>query len=247
MAKLNGPLGSKLRGKVGEIVAAKTLGGDTAIRAYQPVVKNPRTQKQVDNRASFTLLSKVAAQLAGVLALNAKKGETQRNAFIRNNFRFVTVEHSNLPDGVDAIAKLPAASVLLTNGGEDISAAISFAAVDGQTNKLKIVDSYTGADNLGIAGAYIELDEMHTIISIRPFTFAASVEDKVIDSPASYRSQSVVAVYRLTSTDENVRAVYEGLLGNDEGEGINITQHSQRYLSMSGAKVSATAHKTPEI
>ena len=33
MAKLNGPLGSKLRGKVGEVVAAKTVGGDSAIAA----------------------------------------------------------------------------------------------------------------------------------------------------------------------------------------------------------------------
>lgn len=247
MAKLNGPLGSKLRGKVGEIVAAKTLGGDTAIRAYQPVVKNPRTQKQVDNRAAFSLLTKVAARVAGVIALNTKKGETQRNAFIRNNYKFVSVDHANLPDGVDSIAKIPAASILLTNGGVDITGDISFAAVQGQTDKLKIVDAYSGADNLGLAGAYVEVNGMEEIMNITPFSFGASVADKVINSPAGTRSQSVVVIYRITSSDENVRAVYNGLAGNDEGDGINITQHTERYLSLSGAQVSATAHVIPSV
>ena len=247
MAKLNGPLGSKLRGKVGEIVAAKTLGGDTAVRSYQPVVKNPRTQKQVNNRASFSLLTKIAAIISDVLALNTKRGETQRNAFIRNNFKFVTVDVANLPDGTSSIAKIPAASILLTNGGVDITADISFAAVTGQTDKLKIVDAYTGADALGIAGAYVEVNGMEEIVSITPFSFAASVSDKVINSPAGNRSTSMVVIYRLTATDENVRAVYEGLAGNEEGAGPNITQHSSRYLKMVGAQVSATAHIVPSI
>lgn len=247
MAKLNGPLGSKLRGKVGEIVAAKTLGGDTAIRAYQPVVKNPRTQKQVNNRASFSLLTKIAATISDVLALNTKKSETQRNAFIRNNFRFVAVDVANLTDGTTAVAKIPAASILLTNGGLDITADISFAAVTGQENKLKIVDAYTGADALGIAGAYVEVNGMEEILNITPFSFAASVTDKVISSPAGTRSTSMLLVYRLTASDESVRAVYEGLAGNEEGEGPNITQHTSRYLKMAGAQVSATAHIVPSV
>ena len=89
MAKLNGPLGSKLRGKVGEVVAAKTVGGVTAIRSYQPVVKNPRTTRQQNSRGRFAAISGLAAKFAMVISIgyaNAASGMKMypRNIFVRD-------------------------------------------------------------------------------------------------------------------------------------------------------------------
>ena len=89
MAKLNGPLGSKLRGKVGEVVAAKTVGGATAIRAYQPVVKNPKTTRQQNSRGRFAATSGLAAKFAKIIGIgyaNVAGGMKMypRNIFVRD-------------------------------------------------------------------------------------------------------------------------------------------------------------------
>lgn len=89
MAKLNGPLGSKLRGKVGEVVAAKTVGGVTAIRSYQPVVKNPKTTRQQNSRGRFAATSGLAAKFAKIIGIgyaNVASGMKMypRNIFVRD-------------------------------------------------------------------------------------------------------------------------------------------------------------------
>lgn len=86
MAKLNGPLGSKLRGKVGEVVAAKTVGGDTAIRAYQPVVKNPNTLRQRSARSKFAKFSKLASVVAQAVGIGYAKAVAGMRMYARNYF-----------------------------------------------------------------------------------------------------------------------------------------------------------------
>lgn len=84
MAKLSGPLGSKLRGKVGEVVAAKTVGGVTAIRSYQPVVKNPNTLRQQMARKKFSTLSGLVAELAEVFGIGYAKANSGSGMYVRN-------------------------------------------------------------------------------------------------------------------------------------------------------------------
>lgn len=84
MAKLNGPLGSKLRGKVGEVVAAKTVGGATAIRAYQPVVKNPKTNRQLCSRGRFAHTSTLAAQFAEAISIGCRNAASSAGMYPRN-------------------------------------------------------------------------------------------------------------------------------------------------------------------
>lgn len=86
MAKLNGPLGSKLRGKVGEVVAAKTVGGDTAIRAYQPVVKNPNTLRQRSARSKFAKFSNLASVVSQAVAIGYAKATSGMRMYPRNYF-----------------------------------------------------------------------------------------------------------------------------------------------------------------
>lgn len=84
MAKLNGPLGSKLRGKVGEVVAAKTVGGDTAIRAYQPVVKNPKTERQQAARNRFAMASGIVACFSTAIQIGYAQAVNGMRMYPRN-------------------------------------------------------------------------------------------------------------------------------------------------------------------
>lgn len=86
MAKLIGPLGSKMRGKVGEIVAAKTVGGDTAIRSYQPQVKNPNTLRQRVSRNKLKVASGLAATFADAIGIGYAKAVAGAKMYARNMF-----------------------------------------------------------------------------------------------------------------------------------------------------------------
>lgn len=86
MAKLIGPIGSKMRGKVGQIVAAKTVGGDTAIRSYQPQVKNPNTLRQQVSRNKMAKASELAAILADVIGVGYAKAVQGMKMYARNLF-----------------------------------------------------------------------------------------------------------------------------------------------------------------
>lgn len=86
MAKISGPIASAMRGKVGQVVAAKTVGGDTALRAYQPVVKNPNTARQQNSRLRFSAASKLAASLAQAIQIGFAKACASAGMYPRNMF-----------------------------------------------------------------------------------------------------------------------------------------------------------------
>lgn len=72
MARQNhGPL-SRAKGKLGGVVYQQYEGMQIS-REYQPVVKNPQTSKQVENRAKFKLSSQIVAQFKDVFNLRLAK------------------------------------------------------------------------------------------------------------------------------------------------------------------------------
>lgn len=86
MAIYNGPMASKMRGKIGEIVAAKTVGGQTALRAYQPKVKNPNTKRQQNSRTRFGIASKLAATLGEAISIGYAMASRGMKMYPRNLF-----------------------------------------------------------------------------------------------------------------------------------------------------------------
>lgn len=67
MARQNhGPL-SRAKGKIGGVVYQQYEGMQIS-REYQPVVKNPQTTKQIENRAKFKLASQITAEFKRVLS-----------------------------------------------------------------------------------------------------------------------------------------------------------------------------------
>lgn len=59
MAKLVGMIGTG-SGRVGNVVLSKGPNGSTISRAYQPVVANPRTDGQLDQRAKMNLVGRIS-------------------------------------------------------------------------------------------------------------------------------------------------------------------------------------------
>lgn len=158
MAKLNGPLGSKLRGKVGEVVAAKTVGGATAIRAYQPVVKNPNTVRQQASRSRFAMASGIVASLAEVMNIGFAKAASAAGIYPRNMaVRYLVGATDVLVQTGLAFDSLVISQMQVSKkAGLDPVPTLRYTAPAGSTPaKITLVNSadfsgYTAGESLGI-------------------------------------------------------------------------------------------------
>lgn len=81
--KLSGITG-KGTGKLGSSVFAVN-SGEQIVRQYQPVVANPSTAGQVEQRSKLKLMSQLAAAYALVLAFRKDGMKSARNQFISKN------------------------------------------------------------------------------------------------------------------------------------------------------------------
>ena len=110
--KLSGITG-KGTGKLGSSVFAVN-SGEQIVRQYQPVVANPSTEGQVEQRSKLKLMSQLAAAYAPVLAFRKDGMKSARNLFISKNIANVSFE------GETATINLPA--MQLTAGSTGIPA-----------------------------------------------------------------------------------------------------------------------------
>lgn len=94
-------------GKIENIVVSQ-MGGVSIARAYQPNVSNPKTEKQVDQRARLKLASQIAAAMSPVIAIPKNGLVSARNAFIRKNMDLITA--------MQGTAQMMFAKIQLTNG-----------------------------------------------------------------------------------------------------------------------------------
>lgn len=94
-------------GKVENLVVSQ-VGGVTIARAYQPNVSNPKTDKQVDQRARMKLASQIAAAMSPVIAIPKNGLVSARNAFIKKNMDLITA--------LEGTAQMMFAKIQLTNG-----------------------------------------------------------------------------------------------------------------------------------
>lgn len=94
-------------GKIENIVVSQ-MGGVSIARAYQPNVSNPKTEKQVDQRARLKLASQIAAAMSPVIAIPKNGLVSARNAFIKKNMDLITAMQGS--------AQMMFAKIQLTNG-----------------------------------------------------------------------------------------------------------------------------------
>lgn len=96
MARQNhGPL-SRAKGKLGGVVYQQYEGMQIS-REYQPVVKNPQTTKQTENRAKFKTASQIVAQFAEVLNVRLSNlsiyTRTRRAAAVNAIYSVANINH----------------------------------------------------------------------------------------------------------------------------------------------------------
>lgn len=115
MARLQGISGG-LSGKTGSYTFRQSRG-QTIVSQYQPIVKNPNTQGQQNQRAKFKLMSQLAAIMApgfgtmGVTKRPGKQAPSQRNAFVQLNMPLAEVTSDN----ETVVAKIPMEQLKLTS------------------------------------------------------------------------------------------------------------------------------------
>lgn len=119
--KLHGITGTG-SGKLGSSVFSVTAG-EQVVRQYQPVVTNPSTKNQVNNRARLKLLSQLSAVMADVIAIPRAGALSPRNIFVSDNYPITTAENG--------AATIDLAKIALTKGGMQIPAVV--AERDGDT------------------------------------------------------------------------------------------------------------------
>lgn len=116
MATMQGITG-KVSGKMGSAVF-RVREGQQIVTQYNPLVKNPNTENQQGQRAKFKLMAQLAAIMApalGSFIIKVRKEggkQTQRNAFVQQNFNLVEVTSDNQ----EVTAKIPMEEIQLTSG-----------------------------------------------------------------------------------------------------------------------------------
>lgn len=113
--KLHGITGTG-SGKLGSAVFSVTAGSQV-VRQYQPVVTNPSTAIQVNNRAKLKLLSQLSAVMADVIAIPKIGSLTPRNSFVKDNYTIVTAENG--------AASVDLSQLAITKGGMQIPEVIA--------------------------------------------------------------------------------------------------------------------------
>ena len=95
-----------MTGKLADTVMA-VRNGEQIARKYQPVVKNPSTPAQVENRAKLKLMSQLSAVLAPAIGIESVGSVSSRNLFVKKNFALATFQNND--------AEITLGDVQLTN------------------------------------------------------------------------------------------------------------------------------------
>ena len=104
-------------------------------RAYNPIVANPSTKKQVEARAKLKLISQLAAVMAPVVAFTREGLVSPRNQFVKRNYPSVT--YSNQQAQVDfsaiqitkSVIGLPGISATRESGNISLSLGVGTTAL----------------------------------------------------------------------------------------------------------------------
>lgn len=160
MARQNhGPL-SRAKGKLGGVVYQQYEGMQIS-REYQPVVKNPQSDKQVENRAKFKLSSQIVAQFSEIFNTRLAKlsGYTRirRGAAVNAIYGVMDMQLSGGPAALVAnvinainnksVSAITGPAVTFSNGDFSIVAEADLAVIyevayyDATTGNLKSVST----------------------------------------------------------------------------------------------------------
>lgn len=118
-------------GKLGSSVFSVTAGKQI-VRQYQPVVTNPSTQTQVNNRARLKLISQLSAVMGDVIAIPRKGNISSRNLFVSDNY--------HVTEAINGVATVDLSAIGLTRGGINIPY-VNAVRVDTTSIDVELADS----------------------------------------------------------------------------------------------------------
>lgn len=202
-------------GKLGSSVFS-IVGGQQIVRTYNPVVKNPQTVLQVNQRVRFKLLSQMAAALGSVLAIRAQNNISARNRFTQINSKFVYgvneqafVSYENLQLTDSSIA-LP--GITIVRGEENISLSLQESAAGVADSICYAVFSVNSEGQLMLRGSKV----VQHAESDANFTFPTTIK--------KYDGQVIVYAYGMRELAVTADSMY----GNYK---INTGQDVAKLLS----------------
>lgn len=223
MAKFHGVISGKGSGKLGNVVL-RIRRGQQIVATYNPVVANPKSKGQSDQRAKFKLMTQLAAVMDFALAMPRTVGGTMRNAFVSYNFPLTAISDI---DGKDA-AVIPLEEIQLTKSTSpfvgEIAAELSTVG-NVSTLSVEVRGANEAYDLVQYAVFELMADTTSTLgVTVRPArvgrnpsaskedaNYRAAVEGFVIDA----NSRLLILAYGMTT--KNGSALDYGNTGNDEG------------------------------
>lgn len=203
MARLNGGLFSKLKGKLAGVVFQQYEGMNVS-KEYQPNVKNPNTAKQIAVRASFKLASQLVALYEFVFLAAAAKVSSYtrmvRGKLVATLRNAIGTEYGDTP----TISLAQVATAVNTIQATTPIAAPTFS---GGT-----IDQATISANVGDVVRYTitAYDDNNNILGTNSVQFTATATPESILAPRTAttpHSYDVMAV-ALRSSSENGNAIY---------------------------------------
>lgn len=225
MGRFVGFIGT-ISGKVGTTVFQKGEKGISYGRAYQPVVKNPKSVLQTDQRARMNLVGRLSqvTPKALLIGMNGASNRQRRSTFTSHLLKVATIDRSA---GGEVVAMIAPEDVVFSQGAETINATMGSV-----TLAARSVSTTLTLNDATLAGKY---GERIVCAIIDPSNKAGyslvKFVDVVLDDTtaktinfalgAPMADESMVCVYRLPfALNEDGMHVRSETLSND---GTDIT------------------------
>lgn len=214
MARQNhGPL-SRAKGKIGGVVYQQYEGMQIS-REYQPVVKNPQSEKQVTNRADFKLASQTVALFKEVI--NARLGKlsiytrTRRGAALEALKRIATVGNDNQRaiDFNQAISSINAKSLTEYSAPNVVASG----------NSINVTAPADGA----ILGVIVGFDTNQQVVGRKVVSSVSGGGAVEFAVPADFTIYKSMFLYTIP-TEEEGRAIYSNIEDPDAALVLDIAR-----------------------
>lgn len=211
-----------MTGKVADAVMV-VRNGEQIVRKYQPVVSNPNTPAQVENRAKMKLMSQLSAVMSPVIAIPRSGSVSSRNLFVKENYSLasfatdtatITLENVQLTKSVVALPTISATmgadslSVGLGVADPELSRVIYSVFVKENDDKLRYVtsavQSIAGVDNLFSTAIPVSQGNRPLVVyayGVRDNTDAARVIFENMTTPTASAVAQIVVSRVLTDAD----------------------------------------------
>lgn len=212
--KLTGITGTGT-GKLGSSVFAVNAGVQI-VRQYQPVVSNPSTAAQVEQRAKLKLASQLARDLKKSIVIPKDGLVSSRNMFMSKNFAKITYENET--------AEVNPVEIQLTNSSLGMGS-IDYAKVATSGNITIMLSGYVAGryenyvvsvyrrnsgDGLTLIGQYNAVDGT----DITPTQNAGEGYLTIAGTAIAAQAGDLIYIYGVNSLNEKARARYTDMVVN---------------------------------